>query len=114
MKNLTDKIKALKESEAKAWENYQNAFVKECNSLLKRFGNVVSSEKARLVGVKFAELKDERREACKEENQKTLSRYNDYAIVAEVVTRFEYIQKLRQKWLDISYQLTDIEDALRK
>ena len=82
--------------------------------LLKRFDSVMSSEEARLVGVKFEDLNNARYRENKDEARKALRNYSDYAIVMEVVSRIAYVIKLRDKWLSLSAKLTKVCQVVNK
>ena len=82
--------------------------------MLKRYGSVITSEKARLVGVQFHELNSARYNEDKDESKKSLRHYSDYALVMEVVNRIEYVDNLRDKWFKVSAKLTEVINAIDK
>lgn len=104
MKNLAEQIQTLKESETNAWKRYDNAVIKEVNALLKRMGE----EPISICNC----IRGEYRESV--EGGKNLKEVRPRVLAFSIVKEFDYIIKLRDKWLAVSAELTKIKLMLDK
>lgn len=104
MKTLAERITALKEAEAKAWDKYREAILTEMNALLKRMGQPLV-EKANDIGFNS--------EFDKEVSQANLMCQLSPKVKAYMtVKQYTYIQALREKWGEASVKLTEVKIAL--
>lgn len=104
MKTLEEQIQTLKESESNAWKRYDNAVIKEVNALLKRMG----AEPISICNC----IRGEYRESVDE--GKNIKDVSKRVLAFSIVKEFDYIIKLRDKWLNASGKLTKIKLMLDK
>ena len=103
-KTLAEQISTLKENEKTAWERYDNAVIKEVNALLKRMGKEP-------IGICNC-IRTEYKESVEE--GKNIKDVSARVLAFSIVKEFDYIIKLRDKWLVASAELTKIKLMLDK
>lgn len=103
MKTLADKITELKLREETTWLNYCHAVEKEVNALLKRMGD----DK----GVTFS-VANHSYEQARKNGELSFKDSPLLANIVNVVKHFDYIIKLRDKWIEASAQLYKVKRAL--
>ena len=103
-KTLAEQVQALKDAEKQAWERLVSATVKEMNAILKRMGKKELTESSLFID-----------DYCRAVKEKTpLNMCNDYAKVYAVVHWYEYIQKLTDRWIKLSAELTKVSTAINE
>ena len=104
MKNLAEQIKELKEKENEAYKRYTDAVEREVNALLKRCGDSTGCSKWTMVSLhNEAVSKGHRIDIC-----------TPASLAYELVHRYESINKLLDKWLELSQELIEVEEIIKR
>ena len=99
---LAEKITHLKQAEKQAWERYSNAVDKEVNALLKRCGDDNG-----VTGYVMTRAYEEAKK-----NNVVVNKLDPMVLAYTLVRKFAYIVTLRDKWVALSSELTQIGLAL--
>ena len=108
MKNIAEKIEAMKAEEAKAYIRYQEAVVREVNACMKRLGMDEVDYNAILDAYQFTI------DNC-DEGQNTFNKCSIPVLTAVVryVKELPYIRKSCEKWNKLFTELRKAKDLLK-